>query len=202
MTTTLNLTQPAEGAVAWAPAVNANFTNIQTAVNGLPFVPGLYGDGSDGAVTISANTVLARDMFYTTLTVNSGKILDPAGFRVFAKTSVTVTGTIGSDGNAGTSTAGGAGANGGTILGGGGAGGLNANGSGTFSSYGGNGGNAGAHTGGTVTNPSLGFSGSISTFVQLITGTLFAAGNFSFLGGGGGGGAGIAGAGGGGGGGI
>lgn len=61
----------------------------------------VYGDGSDGAVTISGDTTLTRDMFYTTLTVNSGFTLNTGGFRVFAKTSVTVNGTIARNGNAG-----------------------------------------------------------------------------------------------------
>lgn len=35
-----------------------------------------YGDGSDGAATISSNTTLTRDMYYTNLTVNPAVTLD------------------------------------------------------------------------------------------------------------------------------
>ena len=52
------------------------------------------GDGSDGAVTISAPTTLTRDMYYTTLVVDSGITLSPANFRIFASTSITNNGTI------------------------------------------------------------------------------------------------------------
>lgn len=73
----------------------------------------IWGDGSDGAVTISAPTTLTRDMYYTTLTVNAGNTLTTAGFRVFASTSITINGTVtgaGGNGAAGaTGAAGGAG---------------------------------------------------------------------------------------------
>ncbi|MBM3131956.1 MAG: hypothetical protein FJZ95_02840, partial [Chloroflexi bacterium] len=44
---------------------------------------GTFGDGSDGDVTISADTDLTRDMYYNTLTVNSTKILSTKGYRIF-----------------------------------------------------------------------------------------------------------------------
>ena len=63
-----------------------------------------FGDGADGAGTISSNTTLTRDMFYTTLTIDSANTLSPAGYRVFASTSITVNGTAsvvgGNGGNA------------------------------------------------------------------------------------------------------
>lgn len=50
-----------------------------------------FGDGSDGDVTIAAGTTtLTRDMYYNNLIVNG--TLVPAGFRVFAKTSIVVNG--------------------------------------------------------------------------------------------------------------
>jgi hypothetical protein len=43
----------------------------------------LFGDGSDGAVTISSGTtVLSREMYYTNLTISGTGSLDPNGFRV------------------------------------------------------------------------------------------------------------------------
>lgn len=61
------------------------------------------GDGSDGAVVISTNTSLTRDMFYTDLTVNTGITLDPAGYAIFVNGTLTLTGTakIARNGNAG-----------------------------------------------------------------------------------------------------
>lgn len=53
----------------------------------------LFGDGSDGNVTISANTTLTHDMFYDTLTVNSGATLSTAGFRIYCKTALNGDGT-------------------------------------------------------------------------------------------------------------
>lgn len=60
-----------------------------------------FGDSSDGAATISGNTSLSRDMFYTNLTIDSGVTLDCAGFRVHCSGTLTVNGTIGRAGNAG-----------------------------------------------------------------------------------------------------
>ena len=64
----------------------------------------IYGDGSDGSATISGTTTLTRDMFYTTLTVQNGGVLNTANFRVFCRTSCTVDagGAIRCDGGNGT----------------------------------------------------------------------------------------------------
>jgi hypothetical protein len=64
-------------------------------------VPGLaiFGDGNDGNVTISVNTTLSRDMFYNNLTVNSGVTLNPGGYRIFVKGTLTNNGLIARDGN-------------------------------------------------------------------------------------------------------
>ena len=59
------------------------------------------GDGSDGDVTISADTTLTRDMFYNSLVVNSTKVLTTAGYRIFIKNTVTINGTIRCNGGAG-----------------------------------------------------------------------------------------------------
>jgi hypothetical protein len=63
-------------------------------VNGFSTVSPNVGDGSDGAVTISAPTTLTRDMYYTTLVVDSGITLSAGNFRIFASTSITNNGTI------------------------------------------------------------------------------------------------------------
>jgi hypothetical protein len=61
-----------------------------------------WGDGADGDVVIGAGTtLLARDMFYNSLTVQSGGILKPQGFRIFVKTATQVDagGSINDNGN-------------------------------------------------------------------------------------------------------
>jgi hypothetical protein len=61
-----------------------------------------WGDGADGDVTITAGTSsLARDMYYNSLTVQSGGLLKPAGFRIFVKTFTQVDsgGSINDNGN-------------------------------------------------------------------------------------------------------
>lgn len=60
---------------------------------------GAFGDGSDGTVTISVNTNLARDMYYDNLTVNSAIILKTVGYRIFVKGALTNNGTIHNNGN-------------------------------------------------------------------------------------------------------
>lgn len=62
---------------------------------------GIFGNGKDGTVTISADTNLSSDMFYDTLTVNSGKTLNTNGYRVFVKNTLTNAGTICRKPNAG-----------------------------------------------------------------------------------------------------
>jgi collagen type VII alpha len=88
----------------------------------------LFGDGQDGTVTIATDTIMLRDMYWDTLTVNAGVTLFTNGFRVFARTLLTNNGTIanfGSDGQAATPTnpagvgLGGTGAPAGSVFGGG-----------------------------------------------------------------------------------
>ena len=76
------------------------------------------GDGSDGAVSLDGTNTypnftstsgsapnlvytLTRDVFATTLSVSAGKQLITHSFRIFAQTSVTVSGTIQNNGGAG-----------------------------------------------------------------------------------------------------
>ncbi len=57
-------------------------------------IPHEYGDGSDGDVTISGTVTLTSDMYYNNLTIPSGQTLDPNGYRVFVKGTMSGTGTI------------------------------------------------------------------------------------------------------------
>lgn len=50
----------------------------------------IYGDGSDGVGTISGNTTLTRDMFYTNCTISSSAILSNASFRIFCTGTLTI----------------------------------------------------------------------------------------------------------------
>lgn len=133
-------------------------------------IPLFYGDGSDGAVTISGNTTLSRDMYYSSLTVNNGITLNTAGNIIRVTGTTANSGTITDSTNGGTGgTAGsggasvGSGANGnnggdgqpgtaGTVKNGyqagsggygGGGGGSGGGGNGGASGAGGNGGNGG-----------------------------------------------------------
>ncbi len=55
----------------------------------------VFGSGEDGDVTITTDTSLSEDMYYNNLTINSGATLNPNGFRVFVKNTLTLTGDIG-----------------------------------------------------------------------------------------------------------
>ena len=61
----------------------------------------MYGDGSDGDVTIAGTVTLTRDMYYNNLVIPTATILDPAGYRFFVKGTMSGTGTIRRNGNAG-----------------------------------------------------------------------------------------------------
>jgi hypothetical protein len=106
-----------------------------------PFVQAtVYGSGADGVVTIASDTTLTRDMQYTTLTVNSGKTLNTAGFTVC------VSGVLTNNGIITDSTSGGSGGTGGVGYGNAGVAGA----SGAFSGSGAGGdGGAGKGTTGT-----------------------------------------------------
>jgi hypothetical protein len=115
----------------------------------------LYGDGSDGDVTINSNTTLTEDKYYEHLTVTSGATLNPGGFRIFVEGTLTMdSGTaIARDGNPGGTGTGAALAAG--TLGGSGEGSLNGDAAAVSNSLGGNGGNglSGTNTGGPANDP-------------------------------------------------
>jgi hypothetical protein len=51
---------------------------------------GVFGDGSDGDVVVSTPITLTRDMYYNTLTINSGGSVFTDGYGIFAKRRVTI----------------------------------------------------------------------------------------------------------------
>lgn len=61
----------------------------------------LCGDGSDGDVTIAADTDLSRDMYYNNLTVDITKTLSTKNYRIFVKDTLTNNGTISDSGDNG-----------------------------------------------------------------------------------------------------
>ena len=79
----------------------------------------IYGDGSDGDVTVSENTNLSRDMFYNNLTIAAGVTLKTTGYRVFVKGTLTNNGTTANDGSSATGNSGAYGSSSGTLGGGG-----------------------------------------------------------------------------------
>lgn len=74
-----------------------------------------YGDSSDGTATCDGSTSVAgmslsggnytmtRDVYFATLTINTGVTVNPAGYRLFCAISLVLLGTgkVGRDGNAG-----------------------------------------------------------------------------------------------------
>lgn len=119
----------------------------------------IASDYSDGNITISVNGSLSRDMYYNALIVNTGVILNAAGYKIFART-ITINGT-GIISNAGGAGGVGASASGET----GGAGGTAGTASSTGTMVGGpagkSGGAGGSTNAGTGTN---GTAGTNSTF--------------------------------------
>ena len=101
-------------------------------------VPGGYGDGSDGALVVSAGQTvnLSRDMYYTSILVQNGGTLHTNGFRIFTTGNATIDagGVVHNDGvNGGNANGAAAGSSGvaklGITVGGSGAGTSGANGS-------------------------------------------------------------------------
>lgn len=54
----------------------------------------LFGSGWTGAATISTDTTLTGDMYYSDLTVDTGVNLNTGGYRIFVKGTLTLNGTI------------------------------------------------------------------------------------------------------------
>lgn len=87
------------GANAYILATGAAvFKNVQIGGSTIQYVitnSGIFsfGDGADGTVTISVDTTLTRDMYYASLTINSGFTLNPGGYRIFVQSTLTFVGT-------------------------------------------------------------------------------------------------------------
>jgi hypothetical protein len=55
----------------------------------------IFGSGEHGNATISTNTTLTQDKYYLDLTIDAGKTLDTAGYRVFVQRNLFLYGTLG-----------------------------------------------------------------------------------------------------------
>lgn len=58
----------------------------------------IFGDGSDGDVTVSGVTTLAADKFYANLTVSAGATLNTGGYKIFVNRTLTLNGNITANG--------------------------------------------------------------------------------------------------------
>ena len=77
-----------------AAANSLTWDGVTLTVNGSPVTnANTFGDGSDGNVTISSDTSLTTDMYYNNLTINTTFTLNPNGFRIFVKGTLTMGGT-------------------------------------------------------------------------------------------------------------
>jgi hypothetical protein len=109
----------------------------------------LFGNASDGDVTISSPTTLTRDMYYRNLTVAAGQTLDAGSYRIFVSGTLTLGDGARVDNDGNPAHLGGLGEpqpgapiEAGTLGGSGQGGAVNANGESVFNSLGGNGGNS------------------------------------------------------------
>lgn len=113
--------------------VSTNYLNLGTGCTvqvGQPNHQGIFGDGSDGAVVFDGTTTIlglvpssniytmTRDIYCTSITINSGVTVKTSGSRIFCTGTLTNAGTINSVGNAGTASAGGASNGSQTLVGG------------------------------------------------------------------------------------
>lgn len=101
-----SLTQLTDGSSYLVAGANVSITsqsNGQVLIASMDTQPssisGNYGDGSDGAITISIDTTSTRDMYYSSLIVNLGTVLSTNGFRVFVAGQCVISGTIDNSGH-------------------------------------------------------------------------------------------------------
>ena len=67
------------------------------------YMLGMFGDGSDGSFTYTPGTsTISREWNYQDLTIQAGAIVKPAGFRMFARGTLTNAGSFNDDGIAAT----------------------------------------------------------------------------------------------------
>ena len=95
---------------------NGAGTPVQPVVDQL--TSGDLGTGQDGSVTLTVNTTLARDMQYSSLTVNAGVTLTTASYVIRCTGTLTNNGTVANNGGNATTSAVGLGAPTGSLLGG------------------------------------------------------------------------------------
>lgn len=70
-------------------------TKLSQATYNFNIIPdSIYGSGKDGTVTISANTDLTRDMYYSNLTIAPGVHVNTNGYRVFVRNILTFSSSI------------------------------------------------------------------------------------------------------------
>lgn len=71
-------------------------TNVQAAIEEAKSdaIEHYFGDGSDGNVSLSSGTtVLTRTMYYNNLTLSGSAILNPAGYKIYVKGTLAMSGT-------------------------------------------------------------------------------------------------------------
>ena len=88
---------------AGVPAIKAlDLNKLQSFINGWVSMHDaeIFGDGSDGAATVSTTIGLSRDMFYTTLTVTGSGTIQTNGYAIYATQSITVNGVVDGSGAA------------------------------------------------------------------------------------------------------
>jgi len=90
--------------ISFADVSDSNYLKSTTIQGILNLITSMYrGDWSDWDVVLSwaGTTTLTRDMQYNNLTITSPAILDPAWYRIFVRGTLSWTGTISRNGNAG-----------------------------------------------------------------------------------------------------
>lgn len=79
-------------------ATQANLINISL---GNAIWPGVFGDGSMGATTITGLVTLPRDAYHTNLTITSSGFINSNGYRIFVSEHLQIEGEINRDGGNG-----------------------------------------------------------------------------------------------------
>ena len=71
--------------------------DVQAAIEELGFIGGavgLYGDGSDGNVSLSSGTInLTRTMYYNSLTLSGTAVLNTNGYKIYVKGTLSLSGS-------------------------------------------------------------------------------------------------------------
>ena len=71
-----------------------SITDTTINVSSTEYYNGIFGDGSDGDLTSSSGTTtLTKDMYYDDVTISGTAIINPAGYRIFIKGTLTISGS-------------------------------------------------------------------------------------------------------------